>query len=80
MHRIPRLKVSLVACYVVCEREFLREVAPIDLFHEKRQSDVWGWGGGGVLDPDISSVSKSGKIDSLLIISNRFKKKRFIPS
>ena len=58
----------------------VREVAHIDLFHEKRQSDAWRcvcvcvWGGG-VLDPDVSSVSKRGKIDSLLIISNRFFKK-----
>ena len=51
------------------------EVAHIDLFHEKRQSDVLGWGEGWVLDPDVSSVSKRGKIDSLLIISNKFKKK-----
>ena len=48
---------------------FIREVAHINLFHEKRQSDVWGWG---VLDPEVSSVSKRGKIESLLIISNRF--------
>ena len=47
----------------------VREVAHIDLFFEKRESDVWGWG---VLDPDVSSVSKRGKIDSLQIISNRF--------
>ena len=48
---------------------FIRKVAHIDLFHEKRQSDVSGFG---VLDPDVSSVSNSkrGKIDSLPIISN----------
>ena len=46
---------------------FIRKVAHIDLFHEKRQSDVSGFG---VLDPDVSSVSKRGKIDSLPTISN----------
>ena len=38
------------------------EAAHIDLFHEKRQSDVWVWG---VLGRAVSQGKKVGKIDSL---------------